>query len=111
HLIKDCYFHARKLAHRTYDSRDIHNQYAPVNHSKFPLHKVSAAAPPKSQSVLTIADRTGNPQQALKDKGVINSGCSRHMTGNMSYLSDFKELNGGYVAFGGNLKGGKITRK
>nr|GFB37172.1 ribonuclease H-like domain-containing protein [Tanacetum cinerariifolium] len=42
----------------------------------------------------------GNPQQALKDKGVIDSGCSRHMTGNMSYLSDFEELNGGYVAFG-----------
>nr|GFB28344.1 ribonuclease H-like domain-containing protein [Tanacetum cinerariifolium] len=53
----------------------------------------------------------GNPQQALKDKGVITSGCSRHMTGNMSYLSDFKELNGGYVAFGGNPKGGKITGK
>nr|GEX31277.1 hypothetical protein [Tanacetum cinerariifolium] len=49
HLIKDCDFHARKLAHRTYASRDIHKQYAPVNHSKFPLHKVSAAAPPKSQ--------------------------------------------------------------
>nr|GEZ92004.1 hypothetical protein [Tanacetum cinerariifolium] len=31
--------------------------------------------------------------------------------GNMSYLSNFKELNGGYVAFGGNLKGGKISRK
>nr|GEW31372.1 hypothetical protein [Tanacetum cinerariifolium] len=45
------------------------------------------------------------------DKGVINSGCSRHMTGNMSYLSDFEELNGGYVAFGGNPKGGKISRK
>nr|GEX58803.1 hypothetical protein [Tanacetum cinerariifolium] len=51
----------------------------------------------------------GNPQQALKDKGVIDSGCSRHMTWNMSYLSDFKELNGGYVAFGGNPKGGKIS--
>nr|GEY03937.1 copia protein [Tanacetum cinerariifolium] len=51
----------------------------------------------------------GNPQQALKDKGVIDSGCSRHMTRNMSYLSDFKELNGGYVAFGGNPKGCKIT--
>nr|GEW74705.1 ribonuclease H-like domain-containing protein [Tanacetum cinerariifolium] len=36
----------------------------------------------------------GNPQQALKDKGVIDSGCSRHMAGNMSYLSDFEELNG-----------------
>nr|GFB40036.1 ribonuclease H-like domain-containing protein [Tanacetum cinerariifolium] len=53
----------------------------------------------------------GNPQKALKDKGVINSGCSRHMTRNMSYLSDFEELNRGYVAFGGNPKGGKITGK
>nr|GEY32153.1 ribonuclease H-like domain-containing protein [Tanacetum cinerariifolium] len=53
----------------------------------------------------------GNPKQALKDKGVIDSGCSRHMTGNMSYLSDFEELNGGYVAFEGNPKGGKITSK
>nr|GEV08204.1 putative ribonuclease H-like domain-containing protein [Tanacetum cinerariifolium] len=33
----------------------------------------------------------------------------RHMTGNISYLSDFKEINRGYVAFGRNLKGGKIT--
>nr|GEX31629.1 hypothetical protein [Tanacetum cinerariifolium] len=30
---------------------------------------------------------------------------------NMSYLSDFEEINGGYVAFGGNLKGGMITVK
>nr|GEU89588.1 copia protein [Tanacetum cinerariifolium] len=53
----------------------------------------------------------GNPQHALKDNGVINSGCSRHMTRNMSYLSDFKELNGGYVVFGGNPNGGKISSK
>nr|GEZ37393.1 hypothetical protein [Tanacetum cinerariifolium] len=149
--------------------------HAPVNHSKFPLHKVYAAAPPKSQPVPTTAARNvsavkpkfsktrptlasyavsrsqtpyrrpitrpsssnsrnspprvtvaessavsaaqhnqgtwGNPQQALRDKEVIDSGCSRHMTGNMSYLSDFQELNGGYVVFGGNPKGGKITGK
>nr|GFA83680.1 hypothetical protein [Tanacetum cinerariifolium] len=53
----------------------------------------------------------GNPQHALKDKGVIDNGCSRHMTRNMPYLSVFEELNGGYVAFGGNLKGGKISSK
>nr|GEV02587.1 putative ribonuclease H-like domain-containing protein [Tanacetum cinerariifolium] len=53
----------------------------------------------------------GNPQHALKDKGVIDSGCSRHMTWNMSYLFDFEELNGGYVAFGGNPKGGKFDGK
>ncbi|GJX68603.1 putative ribonuclease H-like domain-containing protein [Tanacetum coccineum] len=51
----------------------------------------------------------GNPQQDLQQKGVIGSECSRHMTGNMSYLTDFKEIDGGYVAFGGNPKGGKIT--
>nr|GFA08292.1 ribonuclease H-like domain-containing protein [Tanacetum cinerariifolium] len=55
--------------------------------------------------------KKGNPQHALKDKGVIDSGCSRHMTGNMSYMSDFEVINGGYVDFGGNPKGGKITGK
>nr|GEV28341.1 ATP phosphoribosyltransferase 1, chloroplastic [Tanacetum cinerariifolium] len=58
-----------------------------------------------------IPKSRGNPQHALKDKGVIDSGCLRHMTGNMSYLSAFKEINGGYVAFIRNLKGGKITGK
>nr|GEZ28555.1 hypothetical protein [Tanacetum cinerariifolium] len=58
YLINDCDFHTRKLANKPYASKDIHKQYAPVNHSKFPLHKVPAAAPPKSQSVLTTADRT-----------------------------------------------------
>nr|GFB53640.1 ribonuclease H-like domain-containing protein [Tanacetum cinerariifolium] len=206
HLIKDCDFHARKLAQKSYASRGIHKQYALMNHYKFPLHKVSATASSKSQPVLTTATKTvsavkpkfsktrpnlasyavsksksplrrpftrhlsskpsispprvsaaklfavsvaqnnhgqwvwrpkclvlehdlrttsasmtlkrfdyndalGISQQALKDKGVIDSGCSRHMTGNMSYLSDFEKLNGGYVAFGGNPKGGKITGK
>nr|GEZ87136.1 hypothetical protein [Tanacetum cinerariifolium] len=57
----------------------------------------------KASAVSAAQDKKGtwgNPQQALKDKEVINSGCSRHMTRNMSYLSDFEELNGGYVAFG-----------
>ncbi|GKD02458.1 hypothetical protein Tco_1177432, partial [Tanacetum coccineum] len=46
----------------------------------------------------------GNPQQYLKDKGVIDSGCSRHMTGNRSYLTDYEEIDEGFVAFGGNSK-------
>nr|GEZ39443.1 ribonuclease H-like domain-containing protein [Tanacetum cinerariifolium] len=47
----------------------------------------------------------------LQEKGVIDSGCSWHMIGNMSYLIDYKEIDGGYVAFGDNPKGGKITSK
>nr|GEV97577.1 putative ribonuclease H-like domain-containing protein [Tanacetum cinerariifolium] len=69
-------------------------------------------SPPASnfhQKVTTAKAPQGNPQHALKDKGVIDSGCSRYVTGNMFYLSDFKEINGGYVDFGGNPKGGKIT--
>ncbi|GJU41708.1 putative ribonuclease H-like domain-containing protein [Tanacetum coccineum] len=50
-----------------------------------------------------------NAIKGNQDQGVIDSGCSRHMTGNMSYLTDFEEIDGGYVAFGGNPKGGKIT--
>ncbi|GJX69988.1 ribonuclease H-like domain-containing protein [Tanacetum coccineum] len=53
----------------------------------------------------------GNPQIDLQGKRVIDSGCSRYMTGNMSYLIDYEEIDGGYVAFEGNPKGGKITEK
>ncbi|GJS70333.1 putative ribonuclease H-like domain-containing protein [Tanacetum coccineum] len=53
----------------------------------------------------------GNPQMDLKDQRVIDSGCSRHMTGNMSYLTYYEDIDGGYVAFGGNPKGWNITRK
>nr|GFA51601.1 hypothetical protein [Tanacetum cinerariifolium] len=78
--------------------------------STFPL-KVTAAKPPMVNAVKGVKGNWGNPQHALKDKGVIDSGCSRHMTGNMPCLSEFEELNGGYVAFGGNPKGGKISGK
>ncbi|GJR77651.1 hypothetical protein Tco_0090016 [Tanacetum coccineum] len=40
------------------------------------------------------------PLDNIDDKGFWNSGCSRHMTGNISYLSDFEPYNGGYVSFG-----------
>nr|GFA32510.1 hypothetical protein [Tanacetum cinerariifolium] len=64
------------------------------------------------QKILTfLFDVHGNPYHALKDKGFIDSGCSRNMTWNISYLSDFEELNRGYVSFGRNPKGGKITGK
>nr|GEU50297.1 hypothetical protein [Tanacetum cinerariifolium] len=71
--------------------------------------KVIAAKALVVSAVKGKKGKWGNPQYALKDKGVIDSGCSRHMIGNMSYLFDFQELNGGYVAFGGNPKGCKIS--
>ncbi|GKF23303.1 ribonuclease H-like domain-containing protein, partial [Tanacetum coccineum] len=34
-----------------------------------------------------------------------------HMTGNKSFLTDYQEIDGGFVAFGGSPKGGKIAEK
>ncbi|GJR75942.1 hypothetical protein Tco_0088307 [Tanacetum coccineum] len=53
--------------------------------------------------------KRGNPQQALKYKGMFDSGCSRHMTGNKALLTDYQDIDGDFVAFGGSTKGGKIT--
>nr|GEX69061.1 ribonuclease H-like domain-containing protein [Tanacetum cinerariifolium] len=80
------------------------------NPSTFP-QKVTTVKAPQVNDVKGVKGNWGYPHHVLKDKGVIDSGCSRHMTGNMSYLFDFEKINGGYVAFGRNPKGGKITRK
>ncbi|GJZ95678.1 putative ribonuclease H-like domain-containing protein [Tanacetum coccineum] len=47
----------------------------------------------------------GNPQLELQEKGVIDNGCSRHMIGNKSSLSNYEEIDGGFVAFRGSTKG------
>nr|GEV80722.1 reverse transcriptase domain-containing protein [Tanacetum cinerariifolium] len=73
--------------------------------------KVTTVKANQVNAVKGVKGNWGNPQHALKDKGVIDSGCSRHMTGNISYLSDFEEINEGYVAFGRNPKSDKITSK
>nr|GEU70876.1 retrovirus-related Pol polyprotein from transposon TNT 1-94 [Tanacetum cinerariifolium] len=64
-----------------------------------------------SQTEMKTVKPSSNPQMDLQDKRVIDSGCSRHMKRNMSYLIDYEEIDGGYDAFGGNSKGGKITGK
>ncbi|GJX80069.1 putative ribonuclease H-like domain-containing protein [Tanacetum coccineum] len=57
----------------------------------------------QQEMLLTIPPKT--------DQRIFDSGCSRHMTGNKSFLTDYQEIDGGFVAFGGSPKGGKITRK
>nr|GFA38200.1 ribonuclease H-like domain-containing protein [Tanacetum cinerariifolium] len=52
---------------------------------------------------------SGSSQNKIDDKGYWDSGCSRQMTGNISYLFYYEPFNGGYVSFG---QGGcKITGK
>ncbi|GJS76953.1 putative ribonuclease H-like domain-containing protein [Tanacetum coccineum] len=59
----------------------------------------------------TARDRAvGNPhQKEYKEKGVFESGCSRHMTGNKCYLTEYEDYDGGFVSFGDGK--GRISGK
>ncbi|GJY43675.1 hypothetical protein Tco_0431888 [Tanacetum coccineum] len=66
-----------------------------------------------NQKVNTAKD---DPHKALENKGIFDSGCSRHMTGNKAYLAEYQDYNGGPVAFGGSkgyitVKDGFVTWK
>ncbi|GJV33633.1 hypothetical protein Tco_1394033 [Tanacetum coccineum] len=59
---------------------------------------------PKTK-VLDHVSKHNSASITLKKFDYIDAqGRSKHMTGNMSYLTDYEEIDGGYVAFGGNLK-------
>nr|GEV00328.1 ribonuclease H-like domain-containing protein [Tanacetum cinerariifolium] len=98
HLINDCDYYEKQMVQKL----------GPVPTA---VTQSSVKSPWPVKNVVNKTHSPGNLQQALKDKCVIDSGCSRHMNGNISFLSNFKEINGGYVAFGGNPKGGKISGK
>ncbi|KAI3805298.1 hypothetical protein L1987_27535 [Smallanthus sonchifolius] len=50
----------------------------------------------------------GQPRRTINNTWYVDSGFSRHMTGNIRLLEDVINIDGGYVAFAGN-KGGYIT--
>ncbi|GJT35087.1 ribonuclease H-like domain-containing protein [Tanacetum coccineum] len=64
----------------------------------------------KGINVVKASACWGNPQQMkYKVKGIIDSGCSRHMTGYKCYLTEYEDYEGGFVSFGDGK--GRITRK
>ncbi|GJS06640.1 putative ribonuclease H-like domain-containing protein [Tanacetum coccineum] len=79
------------------------------------IHQVNNVTTTGPKAVVSAAvgngENAGNPQYTLQDQGIFDSECSRHMTGNKSFLTDYQEINGGFVAFRGSSKGGKITGK
>ncbi|GJT98356.1 putative ribonuclease H-like domain-containing protein [Tanacetum coccineum] len=92
-------------AHYNYHQRErvvSGNSYTRVNYNYFAkkTHPIAHR---------NMVPRAGHPQK--EDQGYVDSGCLRHMTRNMSYLSNFKELDGGYVTFEEGAKRGKIIGK
>ncbi|GJY53723.1 putative ribonuclease H-like domain-containing protein, partial [Tanacetum coccineum] len=107
------YFKAHSLVRRDFNQKSAaktNNLNEKVNTAR--VNNVTTIGP---KAVVSAAEgngeNAGNPQYTLQDQGIFDSGCSRHMTGNKSFLTDYQEIDGGFVAFGGSPKGGKITGK
>nr|GEW18211.1 ribonuclease H-like domain-containing protein [Tanacetum cinerariifolium] len=87
------------------------------SHDKRPINNITTSKNSKiNQKVNTVRAKhvnTTRPKvntaRPKAEKEVIDSGCFRHMTGNMFYLSEYEESDGRYVAFEEDPKRGKIT--
>ncbi|GKA68141.1 putative ribonuclease H-like domain-containing protein [Tanacetum coccineum] len=77
--------------------------------TNFSKQKVNTAEVNAVSAVKGKRETADYPHRALQNKGIVDSGCSRHMTGNKAYLAEYQDFNGGPVAFGGSK--GYITGK
>ncbi|GKA73016.1 ribonuclease H-like domain-containing protein, partial [Tanacetum coccineum] len=83
----------------------------PVNAAKQSSPRAAASISTARHVNTAALKQKGNPQHALQDQEIFDSGCSRHITRNKSYLTDYQDIDRGFVAFSGRPKGGKITGK
>ncbi|GJW55311.1 putative ribonuclease H-like domain-containing protein, partial [Tanacetum coccineum] len=134
HLIRDCDFHEKRMAKQVVlnnrmkrnssqmEIRPILNNVQRVNHQnqfvptavltrigKIPVNTARASGTKNVSTARHSFNRQDYPHRALQNKGIVDSGCSRHMTGNKAYLAEYQDFNGGPVAFGGSK--GYITGK
>ncbi|GKA85723.1 putative ribonuclease H-like domain-containing protein [Tanacetum coccineum] len=96
----------------------FHKTYSPIRRpfkrtttlkTNLANQKVNTAGDKAVSAVGGIWKTADDPHKALKNKGIVDSGCSRHMIGNKAYLAEYQDYNGGLVSFGGSK--GYITGK
>ncbi|GJZ56220.1 ribonuclease H-like domain-containing protein [Tanacetum coccineum] len=96
----------------------VETSYTPPSNTSIEMPRVESVRPSRviiedwycyGKWVTADKAQQGNPQQALKYKGMFDSRYSRHMIGNKALLTDYQDIVGGFVAFGGSTRGGKIT--
>ncbi|GJW40922.1 ribonuclease H-like domain-containing protein [Tanacetum coccineum] len=102
------------LTNRSYHQRFNTARPRPINTGRHRVfntdgYRVVNTARPFINTARENRFNVGNPQ--MYDKGFVDSGCSRHMTSNLAYLSNFIEFDGGNVTFGGEAYGGRISGK
>ncbi|GKC13095.1 ribonuclease H-like domain-containing protein [Tanacetum coccineum] len=101
HLIKDCDFHEKRMAKKSVlknmGKNSGQREIRPVwNINTVRVNGVNTAG---QTAVSTVK---GTRVTAVKASAV---GCSRHMTGNKDFLTDYQDIDGGFVIFGGSARG------
>nr|GEW06548.1 putative ribonuclease H-like domain-containing protein [Tanacetum cinerariifolium] len=105
HLIKDCTFHEDRMAKKFVLPTNVGKGTVFTRSGKIPV----SAAKPKATASTSAAKpvntagpkQSGHPHQALKNKGIVDTGYFKHMTRNKAYRTNYQEINdGGFVAFG-----------
>ncbi|KAI3825408.1 hypothetical protein L1987_06891 [Smallanthus sonchifolius] len=99
----------KKLLETSESDKHISNNVFPINHNVSSLKNSNCESfVPKVNDNIDCELLEGQPRRTINNTWYVDSGCSRHMTGNIRLLEDVKNIDGGYVAFAGN-KGGYIT--
>nr|GFB71964.1 ribonuclease H-like domain-containing protein [Tanacetum cinerariifolium] len=110
HLAYDCRKRVKKGTSRS--QNNTHKSFIPrpaVNKPYRPPMRSMRSNMNGARPLKTSFNKPGSSQNNFDNKGYWDSGCSRHMTCNISYLSNFEPFDGGYASFG---QGGcKITGK
>ncbi|GJV40698.1 putative ribonuclease H-like domain-containing protein [Tanacetum coccineum] len=134
HLIRDCDFHEKRMAkqaelnnrmistarasgtnnvstarHNFNSQAVLTNAAKKISTVKPFVNRVNTAEVNAVSAVVGKRETADYPHRTFQNKGIVDSGCSRHMTGNKAYLAEYQDFNGGPVAFGGSK--GYITGK
>ncbi|GKF25260.1 hypothetical protein Tco_0081154 [Tanacetum coccineum] len=88
----------KTIFHKTYSPNRRPFNRTTTPRKKNPNQKVNTAEVKAVSAVGGKGETADYPQRTLKNKGIVDSGCSRHMTENKAYLAEYQDYNGGPVA-------------
>ncbi|GKC01494.1 hypothetical protein Tco_0987630, partial [Tanacetum coccineum] len=82
----------------------VNSGWSKVNTGSFNINTARTNQPKTTNSTPSFnpARPQDHPLKNMGDRGIFDSGCSGHMTGNKDHLENFKEFKGGSVTFGGS---------
>nr|GEW33257.1 hypothetical protein [Tanacetum cinerariifolium] len=109
--VRPVWNNAQRVNHQNFSNNLTHphpiRNFVPTavitNLGNVPVNTAKQSSPRAAASTSTA--RYDNPQYTLQDQRIFDIRCSRHMTGNKSFLTDYQEIDGGFVTFRGSPKG------